>query len=92
MPDDDRPTVPVPRPSPDEVRALRLQRFKRDSERLLALRQELLGMGIGEPSASVDRFALSGVRRREQDPRSRPRCCAHAGPACDRRSFCASRF
>ncbi len=55
MPADERPTVPVPRPSPDEVRALRLQRFKRDSERLLALRQELLADGVGERE-------LEGVR------------------------------
>lgn len=44
----DRPTVPVPRPSPDEVRASRLTRFHRDSERLIALRAELLGMGVAE--------------------------------------------
>lgn len=44
----DRPTTPVPRPTDDEIKALRLARFHRDSDKLLALRAELLGMGVAD--------------------------------------------
>jgi hypothetical protein len=44
-PPDERPTIPVPRPTRDEVMALRLDRYRRESERRIALRQDLLGMG-----------------------------------------------
>lgn len=44
----DIPTTPVPRPTEEENRAVRLDQYRRESERLIQLRAELLADGLDE--------------------------------------------
>lgn len=44
----DTPTTPVPRQTDAEARTIRLEKYRRESERLIRLRAELLQDGVDE--------------------------------------------